>query len=387
MKQFNGNRLKSARLYRGLTVEELAAKVDITKQTVSQYENEKITPAFDKILALSKELSFPYEYFVQPDAVKIQSGSTYFRSLLKTNKKYRVEQVVKMEHLAKIFSILKEYIEFPELNLPILKSFNSPTEAAYSLRNFWHLGEEPILDMVKILEKNGIIVTMFNTSTDDIDAFSHLVDIDGDEIYLVALSKNKDTAVRTHFDIAHELGHIILHEWSEDVESLTREQFKEREKEANEFASAFLLPEEPYSADASLYPNNLDYYVQLKKKWKVSIGAMLYRSCDLGLITHNQYQYMIRIMQKKKWRTNEPLDNILKTTEPSLLNDAIDILLVNNVFTPSEFIKELSDEGIPMRNDEVELLLNLPKDTLKPFDQPTNAKIVSLKRPHKSMEI
>jgi len=378
MKQFNGNRLKNARLYRGLTVEELAEKTDVSKQTVSQYENGRIVPSFEKILSLSRELGFPYEYFIQQDFLKVKSGSTYFRSLLKTNKQYRIEQAIKMDHLAIIYSILKDYIEFPVLNLPRIQRYTSPTEAGQILREFWGLGEEPISDMIRTLEENGIIVTMFRTSTDDIDAFSQLIEIDGQDIFLVALSKNKDTAARTHFDVAHELGHIILHEWSEDVESLTREQFKEREKEANEFAAAFLLPQTTFIRDVSAYPNNLDYYVQLKKKWKVSIAAMLYRSCDLGLITQNQYQYMIRIMQKKNWRKNEPYDNILKTAKPSLLSDAIKVLLVNNVFTPSEFIKELAHEGLAMNSKEIEMLLDLPKDTLKPL-QTDMGKIVRLK--------
>lgn len=378
MKQFNGNRLKNARLYRGLTVEELAEKIEVSKQTVSQYENNKIIPAFEKILSLSKELIFPYEYFIQSDSIEVKSGSTYFRSLLKTNKKYRIEQIVKMEHLAAIYSFLKEYIEFPALNLPKIQKYASPTEAGRLLREFWGLGEKPVSDMIRILEENGIIVTMYQTSTDDIDAFSHLIEIDGQDIYLVALSKNKDTAARTHFDVAHELGHIMLHEWSEDIESLTREQFKEREKEANEFAAAFLLPETSFIHDVTPYPNNLDYYVQLKKKWKVSIAAMLYRSCDLGLITQNQYQYMIKIMQKNNWRKNEPFDNILKTAKPSLLSDAIEVLLVNNVFTPSEFMRELSGEGLAMDTREVEMLLDLPKDTLKQ-QQKDMGKIVNLK--------
>lgn len=378
MKQFNGERLRSARLYRGLTVEELAGKLDVSKQTISQYENSKIDTPFDKILMLSRELGFPYEYFIQSEAFKVKSGSTYFRSLLKTNKKYRIEQVTKMEHLAVIYSILKEYVEFPVLHLPEPKTYASPTEASYSLREFWGLKNDPLTDMVRLFEENGIIVTTFPTSTDDIDAFSQLIEIDGQDIFLVALSKNKDTAARTHFDIAHELGHIILHEWSEDVEALSREQFKEREKEANEFASAFLMPEASFLRDISAYPSNLDYYKQMKKKWKVSIAAMLYRSCDLGAITQNQYQYMIRIMQKNNWRKCEPLDNILKTARPSLLSDAVEALLLNNVFTASEFIKELETEGLAMFSEEVETLLNLQTGMLKPKPT-TNGKIVMLK--------
>ena len=378
MKQYNGDRLKSARLYRGMTIEELAGQIDVSKQTISQYENNKIDTPFDKILVLSNVLGFPYEYFLQAEPFQVKTGSTYFRSLLKTNKKYRIEQIVKMEHLAGLYAILKEYVEFPSLNLPDPTTYKSPAEAANSLRAFWGLKDGPLDDIVRLLEENGIIVTMFPTSTDDIDAFSQYIEIDQQELFLVALSKNKDTAARTHFDIAHELGHIMLHEWTEDVESLSREQFKEREKEANEFASAFLMPEVSFLREVSAYPTNLDYYKQLKRKWKVSIAAMLYRSCDLDVITLNQYQYMVRIMQKNNWRKNEPLDNILATAKPSLLKDAIDVLLVNNVFTPSEFMAELKLEGLAMNSSEVEILLGLDKGTLN-TSPTTSGKIVMLK--------
>ena len=95
---------------------------------------------------------------------------------------------------------------------------------------------------MRTVEQNGIIVTTFATDTDDIDAFSQYIDMNDSDVYIIALSSNKESAARINFDIAHELGHIMLHEWSEDEEVLTREEFKAKEKEANEFAAAFLLP-------------------------------------------------------------------------------------------------------------------------------------------------
>lgn len=379
MKLFNGERLKSARLYRGYTIEELAEKMEVSKQTISLYETCKYIPPFDKLFQLSCILNFPYEYFIQPTKHAVGSGSTYFRSLLKTSKKYRTEQVIKMEHLAVLFSILREYVEFPVLNLPENIEYSSPSDAANTLREFWGLNQEPISDIIRTLEKNGIIVSMFPTPTDDIDAFSQYLSIDGQDVFLVALSENKDTAARLQFDVAHELGHIIMHPWSEDIELLSREQFKAREKDANEFAAAFLLPEFTFRKDITAYPPTLDYYINLKRKWKVSIGAMLYRSCTLDVISQNQYQYLLKIMQKKNWRTNEPLDNILTTAAPSLLRDAVDVLLVNNVFTPYEFLKELENEGLPMNSNEVEALLHLPKNMLSIQLAPDDTKIVTLK--------
>ena len=84
MLEFNGARLKNARLYRGWTVEELAKKVNISKQAISLYENNKNYPSMEKIIALAKELKFPYEYFMQSEDLNVKSGATYFRSLMKT---------------------------------------------------------------------------------------------------------------------------------------------------------------------------------------------------------------------------------------------------------------------------------------------------------------
>lgn len=380
MKSFNGNRLKTARQYRGLTVEELAKKINVSKQAVSQYETGKIEDVpFQRIFSISNVLNFPYKYFVQDDITNLKTGTTYFRSLMKTSKKYRLAQEIKMEHIAVIYSCLNEYIDFPRLNLPnsVGKTY-SPSEAAKVLRDYWDLGDKPIENIMYTVEQNGIIVTTFATETDDIDAFSQYVALDNSDLFIIALSNNKESASRMNFDIAHELGHIMLHEWSEDEDILSREEFKQKEKEANEFAAAFLLPERSFIQDVSLDPQRLDYYVQLKRKWKVSVAAMLYRCCDLGLITQGQYQYLMRVMQNKGWRKTEPLDRTMKASQPSLLADAIDLLLNNNVFTPKEFVEELGNMGLAMNPDELEVLLNLSKGTLL-IKSESPIQIVSLK--------
>ena len=380
MKSFNGNRLKTARQYRGLTVEELAQKINVSKQAVSQYETGRIEDVpFQRIFSISSVLNFPYRYFAQDDIPSLKTGATYFRSLMKTSKKYRLAQEIKMEHIAVIYSYLSEYVDFPSLNIPSLEEkAYTPTEAAKALRDYWGLGDKPIENLMHTVEQNGIIVTTFTTETDDIDAFSQYVGLDDSDLFIIALSNNKESAARINFDIAHELGHIMLHEWSEDEEVLTREEFKQKEKEANEFAAAFLLPKETFTQDVILDPQRLDFYIQLKRKWKVSIAAMLYRSCDLGLISQGQYQYMIRVMQNKGWRKNEPLDKTMKATQPSLLANAVGLLLDNNVFTPKEFVDELGNMGMAMNPDELEILLNLQKGTLiSNNESPTQ--IVSLK--------
>lgn len=363
---FNGERLKKARIYNGMTVAELAEKVDCQRQTISMYENGKSKPIDDSIIdKLSIVLNFPVKFFLEKDIATL-TGSTYFRALLTTNKKYRAEQVQKMEFVAKIYAFMNEYISFPTLVLPDF-SGHPPEQAASLLREYWGLGKKPIENIIHEIEQRGILVTSFATATDDIDAFSQMLDINGETIYLIGYSNNKTSAARLHFDIAHELGHICLHEWSEDVETLERSEFKEREAEANRFASAFLLPEESFKSDLLSGSLRVPYYTELKKKWKVSIQAMNRRAYNLGIISMDEYQTMIRTLQRRGLRKDEPLDDVLITSAPSLLKTAVIMLLNEKVFTPKEFMDELSfSNNLSLFPEEVEFLLSLPSKTLMP---------------------
>lgn len=362
---FNGERLKKARIYRGLTVAELAERVGCQRQTLSMYEISKSQPTDSTTVArLAQELNFPVKYFYEQSNA-VASGTVYFRSLLTTNKRYRSEQIIKMEYLSKIYSLLQDYVAFPDYVPLDLPSDVTPEQAAYELRDAWGLGKGPIDNLISIAEQRGILVTSVSTSTNDVDAFSQFMEIGDAPTYIIAYSNNKTSAARIHFDIAHELGHICLHEWSEDIEDISKEEFKLKEREANDFAAAFLLPEEMFRKDAEKGPQTITYYKQLKKKWKVSIAAMIRRSEKLGIITTEEYQNLIRIMQRRGLRKEEPLDDILITASPALLKTSVIMLLQENVFTPAEFMEELSSSyGLSINAAEVEYLLDLPTGTL-----------------------
>lgn len=364
--RFNGDRLKKARIYRGLTVAELADRTDCQRQTLSMYELSKSQPADKRIVAqIAGALDFPMKFFYENTSSAVE-GTVYFRSLLTTNKKYRSEQVIKMGFLSQVYAMLQDYIAFPSFD-PISLPFDaSPEEAAAKLRLAWDLGDGPIDNLVSVLEQHGILVTTFSTSTDDVDAFSNLVDVGDPRTFLIAYSSNKTSAARIHFDVAHELGHICLHDYcGEDIEETSKEEFKEKERQANEFAAAFLLPEASFKRDALAGPQTLPYYKQLKRKWKVSIAAMLRRAEKLDVMSTETYQTLIRTMQRRKQRKEEPLDDVLMTAGPTLLKTSVIMLLQEGIFTPEEFMSELSSEyGLSINATEVEFLLSLPAGTL-----------------------
>ena len=384
-KSFNGQRLRQARLYKGLSINDLAELLGVSKQAISQYETSNVTPDFDKMRIITNKLNFPSSYFFQEDSFDINAKTTYFRALLSANKNARLQQVVKIKHLAMIYEILSNYLEFPQLNIPDISEFLNSDEIDYDaiaqkVREYWGISKKPIEDFPYLLEKNGIIVASYPVSQDNIDAYSQKINIDGQDKFIIVLSDDKNSAVRSNFDAAHELGHILLHDWNLDLEELSREDFKKQEKQANNFAAAFLLPKETFLKDVSLYPRDLKYYIELKRKWKVSISAMLIRANKLGVINDNQYQYLMKQMAFNKWRQNEPLDNVIIKQEPILLSKSIEMLIGNNVFNAQELLDELAENNISMKADEVEKLLKLPEGTLSPREERNIASIVNLKK-------
>ena len=363
---FNGERLKQARVLRGLTVAELAEKITQQRQTLSMYEINKSQPSDKTVDDIASALHFPKRFFFE-DAIDAK-GTVYFRSLLTTNKRYRSEQIAKMKILSQVYCLLQDYIEFPAFDPSELPNDLSPADAANYLREIWNLGQHPIENIVTLVEQHGILVTTFSTSTDDIDAFSEPLVVDGASTFLIAYSNNKTSAARVHFDIAHELGHIVLHEWSDDIEELPKEEFKEREQEANDFAASFLLPEEAFRDDLLTGdPYSLVFYKQLKRKWRVSIAAMIRRARDIGVINTDDYQALIRTMQRRGQRKEEPLDDVLVTASPALLKTSVIMLIQEDVFTPQEFMDELSTSyGLSIYPEDIEVLLDLPENTLAP---------------------
>ncbi|WP_286884869.1 helix-turn-helix domain-containing protein [Aneurinibacillus sp. UBA3580] len=380
---FNPERLRAARLYEGKTIADLARLTDVSKQAISQYEHGKAVPSLETLMKIISVLKFPREFFYGHDNENIHIGNTFFRSALTANKTARLTQIERMKVLSKIYSFLDEYINFPELNLPNLEvdleylDQEQIERLALETREFWGLGEEPIPNMVYLLEKNGVIVSSFETADEKIDAFSQRQVVDGKERYFIVLGNDKKSAVRRQFDSAHEAGHVLIHNCDLNVEELSKDEYKEMERQADQFAASFLLPKNAFLRDLA-YPNKLDFYIELKKKWRVSIGAMIIRAYQLQAINYNQYQYLMRQMSAKGMRTREPLDNVMAVSEPTVLRKAIDLLLTSNVLTSKQIIQELA-----LPKEKIEVLLNLDKGMLKEKEAYTEENIVKLSIPNR----
>lgn len=354
---FVGARLREAREARGVTAVSLAEMVGVSRQVVSKYEMGERSPSPDVLARMAALLRFPTEFFLQTE--RAEDGSTiFYRSLAAATKTARSRGDRRIEWLADITTHLMRYVEFPEVTIPSLAT--TPEEAAAAVREIWGLGDAPINHMVWLIENHGGIITRGETGAHTIDAFSRWHGIGRP---LIFLGSDKESAVRSRFDAAHELGHMILHRDVERRKFSKPEHFRELEDEAHAFASAFLLPASPFIDD--LWKPTLDAMRVLKSKWGASIAAMIVRARDLAIIGEDYEQRLWASLGRRGWRRREPLDDVIEVEQPRLIRRAIELIVDERVVSRDAILAALA-----LDSRDLEELASLPEGYLWGSDAP-----------------
>lgn len=354
-------RLREARMARGYGLQDFAEKIGVTKQAVSKYELGNMDPSGSVLKNIVEVLDFPLQFFYKEINASENRGTVYFRSLKSATKKSRDMVISRIAWVQEIYNYLGHYINFPKLDIPDLSDIYEHREltneivgsAALKVREHWGLGYGPVGDIAVLLEKKGFIVSRIELGDDKIDAFS----LWNNNAPYIFLGSDKSSAARSRFDIAHELGHILLHSHIEQEELSQSGVLKQIESEANAFAGAFLLPEITFPQE--VISTSINHFITLKRRWKVSIAAMVYRCSELGLFTDNQILYLNKQLSYNNMRKKEPLDDILEPEKPTMLKQAMNLILDNDILTSYQIVEDLK---LPV--DEIEHLCNLPQGTL-----------------------
>lgn len=305
-------RITQARELLGLTKSELAESLFVSVAAVAQWESGAKHPTPDNLAAMSRRLAVPMSLFFKPKPAALErKGPLSFRAWKsagthKANRK--AERLAEM--VAEIFSWLGEKIDFPETVLPEIAELGPAADAeaaAAETRKAWGLGDRPLLKLAELLESKGIFLNPASFGDDRFDAFSCV--IDGRPF--IFLGEDKKDRARSRFDAAHELGHLVLHQHLSAADLLEPSVRGWMERQADQFASAFLLPAETFRHDVR--DPSLNGFLHLKSKWGVSVQCMVFRSRRLGLITEAQYGDLFKQMGWRRWRRpqGEPLDELV----------------------------------------------------------------------------
>ncbi len=271
---FNNARLQFARKYRRHTIRSLARISGIAVRTISSYENGSGAPPSSPTLnALATALELPVSFFFAEDQEDFSKEQVSFRAPSKMTALDRDQHLCLASLIYELTQKIGVLFKLPVVNLPIFESLlypestNSIPDAviesqADALRLKWGLGIEPISNLLNAVELNGIMIYSLPPSISSADGFSFWR---GGRPFII-YNPNK-TSERSRFDIAHELGHLVLHGNDSKISDS-----KTREREANTFASAFLMPK---SGILSKLPHQctISNLIPYKRKWKVSLAA------------------------------------------------------------------------------------------------------------------
>jgi Zn-dependent peptidase ImmA (M78 family)/DNA-binding XRE family transcriptional regulator len=305
MSQLFTERLKSARMLNGLSLQDLADKLEnkVSRQALHKYEKGDVFPDSIMLGLLASALHVSPDFFLRDP--KIEFGEIEFRKLQKlpSKEENRIIEEVKDK--------LSRYLELEEI-LGIQSSFDNPLKdfgsvnsfediekAAKILREKWKLGNDPIFNSIELLEDRHIKIIEINAGHDSFDGMQAWVN---GHIPVIAINKDKiKPPDRVRFTALHELCHLLLNDLSNHPE-------KKKEKLCQQFSAAMLLPEK--TAFEELGKERKKIMIQelglLKKQYGISIQAIIMRAKDLGIISESYCKQFFFFLNQMGWKVNEP---------------------------------------------------------------------------------
>ena len=287
----------------GLSLQGLADRLDgttITRQALHKYEQNISLPNSQTLIALSRTLSVPVDFFFTEPEVTVNLSGVEFRkrkALTAAAETAIKEQCV--EVLGRYLS-LEKLIQEEKPAHPFV--FHSPVstaedaeQAAAQLRTEWNLGNDPIPNVVAMLEENGYKVIEVNADKDfdGMKAFSGAVRV-------IVVNRAHDVC-RIRFTALHELAHHVL-AFPEALEE------KERERLCHAFSGAVLFPGE--QAREAMNEHRFHFYlpelILLKECWGISIAAMFARAKNLSIINDYVYGKLNQGYRSRHYHLDEP---------------------------------------------------------------------------------
>ncbi|WP_371454790.1 ImmA/IrrE family metallo-endopeptidase [Mycobacterium sp. GA-1841] len=338
---------------------ELAALVDISPTAITQLEREQYRPTTAVAAELALRLGVP-GHFLQRSVSdqSIPASAAHFRSLRATPAISREQALAHAELALEVLFAVEDFVDLPPADLPSLKGYigdiskADAERAAAEARHMLGVTEGPVPHVVRLLESRGVLVLRYPGDQFDrrVDAFSTSVT----SRPVVLLSSMKDDKARSRFDSAHELGHLLLHPDAEPGSKLI-------EGQAQDFAAAFLTPAEQVIDDL---PRNLDWdaFHMAKRRWGVSLRALVYRAHTLGLLSDSAYKRANIALSN--WGTPEP-GPLGPPESPSLLGAAVALLAEHGVTAT-----ELAQHGA-LPEEYVEMVVAAATD-IRPKVRPTS---------------
>lgn len=339
---FQASRLTQARESLGLTKVALASSLEVSQATITNWEAGKQFPEEVKLRNLSLILKMPVHWFLREQPYS-GDGAYFFRSMASASKTARLMTSTRLDWMAEMSGTFQQWINWPEVSVPCSEHhFQNLSDEEIELlaeqtRSAARVGSGPVSDVVLAMENCGIICARDEIGFTKMDGVSHWSPLDNRPY--VFLSNDKSNGIRSRFDAAHELAHVVLHRHVTPEEQ--KQHHKEIERQADLFASCFLLPAASFAKEVVSRPA-VETLLAIKPRWKVSIAAMIMRCYQLHLIDDRQKTNLFKRLSAKSWRIQEPYDDHVQFELPRLLPRAAHMLVDQGVLSKADLLEELA---------------------------------------------
>lgn len=356
---FEPERLVQVLAARRLSQVQLATMVGVSPPTISKWRSGQQSPEPETLERLASVVNVSASWFARP--VVGETTAPLFRSNASAHVAARSMLKARLEWVQEVANILEEFVDFPSVHLPE-RDFREPDQISYSdieaaaqeCRDVWRLGSGPIPDVALALENAGVVLAREETGVSQIEGLSAWSNLLARP--LVLLAADKGNGFRSRFDAAHELGHLVLHRHISKTSE--PERHKELERQAHQFAGAFLLPAQSFAAEVRM-PVTLDNLLLLKQRWGVSVAAMIMRLEALEIIDASEKLTLFK-RRSARWGVKaEPGDDAWPPEQPRLLKRTIELLITAGIVPREGIARHL---GISDR--DVESLCGLPSGYL-----------------------
>jgi len=334
MDEFCGANLRVARCVAAYALDEVAERVGKTRQYIHKLETGAARPTDELAADLAKCLEVLPEFFYGIPITPIAEDVVHFRRLAST--KAGVRQIVIAK--GQLTRLMVSEIE-RRASLPVVRFESLPTQsseeierAAELTRRAWGLGNGPILNMARLAENAGAVLTTFPDVSREVDALC----VPGARPLIITNGETK-SACRVRFDVAHEIAHLVMHEGVKTGDRLT-------ESEANRFASALLMPraaiikEFKISRSGSISWGALP---ELKLRWKASKAAIIMRAKHLGVIDDNRVRSAFIRLKNSGESLGEVEDSLVPSETPELMSAAIDLLATKRGLSADDLARSI----------------------------------------------
>ena len=300
-----GDMLRLARQRLGFTQKEAAARLGIVQPVLSRIENGVAAVDSALLVKASQVYRIPVDFFNSNDPVYGPPVSVHTMTRARSDVTSReldlitAELNIRLMHLARFL----DGVDFNVTSdIPILdvEQYGTPEKIAATVRAHWGISSGPLKNLTHYVERAGVVIGLSGfgkASAHEKASVSGVTFRVSGRPPLILLNKYHP-ADRMRFTLAHELGHLVMHRFPTD----------DMESEANQFASALLMPAADIRQSFLGRRVTLEALAALKIEWKVAMQALLMRATALKFVTDNQARYLWQQISARGWKLREPAE-------------------------------------------------------------------------------